>query len=97
MKPKSFKPTPRTRGSKWMKIRERELSDSPICAICYSKGIITLGKQVDHKLPLFKGGTDDPDNLQVLCEPCHTTKTVEERGGKQFTPVGIDGYPLGFK
>jgi 5-methylcytosine-specific restriction protein A len=97
MKTNNSKPTPRTRGSKWMSIRDRELSASPLCAICYSKGIVTPGKQVDHKTPLFKGGTDDPANLQVLCEPCHMTKTIQERGGKQSAPIGIDGYPLGFK
>ena len=29
---------------------------------------------VDHKLPLSKGGTDHPDNLQLLCSGCNRSK-----------------------
>lgn len=30
--------------------------------------------EVDHKLPLSKGGTDHPDNLQLLCSHCNRSK-----------------------
>lgn len=30
--------------------------------------------QVDHKIPLNWGGTNDPDNLQPLCEECNRGK-----------------------
>lgn len=33
---------------------------------------------VDHILALERGGTDDDDNLQLLCEGCHTLKTGED-------------------
>lgn len=29
---------------------------------------------VDHKVPLSKGGTNDPDNLQPLCKRCNSSK-----------------------
>lgn len=35
--------------------------------------------EVDHKLALYKGGTNDPSNLVGLCPGCHRKKTVEER------------------
>jgi predicted HNH restriction endonuclease len=35
--------------------------------------------EVDHKLALFKGGTNDQSNLVALCPNCHRKKTVEER------------------
>ena len=40
---------------------------------------ITPGKrwEVDHITPVALGGTDDPANLQVLCAPCHGTKTAK--------------------
>ncbi|MHB2170243.1 HNH endonuclease [Alsobacter sp. R-9] len=30
---------------------------------------------VDHVIPLALGGRDTPDNMQVLCVPCHSGKT----------------------
>jgi len=35
--------------------------------------------EVDHKLALFKGGSNAPENLVALCPHCHRKKTVEER------------------
>ena len=38
--------------------------------VCYGPAA-----HVDHIQPLEEGGTDDPGNLQVLCESCHGVKT----------------------
>jgi predicted HNH restriction endonuclease len=35
--------------------------------------------EVDHVIPLYKGGTNDESNLVGLCPHCHRTKTVDER------------------
>ena len=45
------------------------------CAACSQK--IDAGKawDIDHILPLALGGTNAPDNLQILCRPCHRSKT----------------------
>ena len=31
---------------------------------------------LDHKIPLSKGGTDDPENLQALCFKCNSIKSA---------------------
>lgn len=46
----------------------------------YCKDTLTLqgkGKfHVDHRMPLFLGGTNSPDNLQLLCPTCNRTKSA---------------------
>lgn len=40
--------------------------------------------QVDHILPVSRGGTNDVDNLQMLCQPCNSSKrdkTMDEWNG----------------
>ena len=46
-----------------------------LCAACSQK--IEAGKawDIDHILPLALGGTNEPNNLQILCRPCHGAKT----------------------
>jgi 5-methylcytosine-specific restriction endonuclease McrA len=45
------------------------------CAMCGRSPLEDGVKlQVDHKIPLEWGGTDDPDNLQPLCEECNRGK-----------------------
>jgi hypothetical protein len=34
--------------------------------------------EVDHIIPLYKGGTNDLHNLQALCRNCHGKKTIED-------------------
>ena len=34
--------------------------------------------QVDHIIPVARGGTDDSDNLQAVCRSCHASKTASE-------------------
>ena len=47
------------------------------CAACTQK--IEAGKSwdIDHILPLAMGGTNAPENLQILCRSCHRSKTTQ--------------------
>lgn len=73
--------TPRQRGRPWQRRRDRQLQQQPLCASCARRGITTLAREVDHKVPLHRGGKDDETNMQSLCIPCHKAKTAAERGG----------------
>lgn len=60
-----------------------KLRDKYVCQGC---GLITSARflQVDHRIPLSQGGTEDDDNLQSLCiigedGGCHGLKNIKER------------------
>lgn len=42
------------------------------CAACVND--IATGYHVDHVMPLVLGGSNWPDNLQLLCAPCNLSK-----------------------
>jgi 5-methylcytosine-specific restriction protein A len=49
-----------------------------MCAECYRNGFVRFGDELDHIAPLWKGGSNDPINLQWLCVSCHSDKTARE-------------------
>ena len=55
--------------------RKAIMDECPTCVICDKN----KGSQIDHILPLSLGGTNEPDNLQVLCKECHFEKTRAEQ------------------
>lgn len=66
-------------GSEWEKTRKRILArDKGLCQPCLRAGRVSIARQVDHVTPKSEGGTDDDDNLQAICKPCHQVKTAEE-------------------
>lgn len=66
-------------GAQWDRDRKRILErDAGLCQICLGNGQVTLATQVDHIIPKCDGGTDDADNLQAICKPCHQAKTAAE-------------------
>lgn len=66
-------------GAEWRKVRKFVIDrDQGLCQNCLLTGKYTPGKEVDHIIPKSEGGTDSPDNLQLLCIPCHRKKTAEE-------------------
>ena len=44
--------------------------DSGMCQIG-ELGCLGDGAEIDHIVPWSEGGTHDPDNLRVVCRPCH--------------------------
>lgn len=46
------------------------------CNICGET--LSASCQVDHIIPLYQGGSNDRDNLQGVCSPCHDAKTTQD-------------------
>ena len=64
-------------GAAWRKLRIMILARDPICVRCGRMPSVV----VDHLKPKARGGDDSPDNLQGLCDSCHTKKTASDRWG----------------
>ncbi len=84
-RPDTARPSAAARGycsRGWKLARaERLLLDHYQCQAC---GVVIAGGRglhVDHVVPKAEGGTDLVANLQTLCRPCHSRKTVAEQGG----------------
>lgn len=88
--------------SRWVKLRKVIIArDCGLCQPCLRKGRPTPYHAVDHIKPKSMGGTDDPANLECICEACHDAKTNKERDeaqqeldrqGKRY--VDEDGWPV---
>src|SRR3989304_7745274 len=70
----------RIRGYRLQKIREEHFGEKPLCIMCEAEGRVTIATELDHIVPLYKGGNDEPENRQGLCSACHEVKTRRDMG-----------------
>jgi 5-methylcytosine-specific restriction protein A len=70
--------------AQWKRHRIVQLSGHPLCASCFSRGIITPATEVDHVFPWRQIGSHSfyRNLFQSLCHDCHSHKTQEERKGR---------------
>lgn len=81
----------------WRYIRLAKLGATPMCEHCGG-----VANQVDHIVPIEDGGLPfDMDNLQSLCQRCHSAKTAmadggfgNRRGKWRVRGCRLDGTPL---
>ena len=45
----------------------------------YCNNLLDASYEVDHKIPLYKNGSNDISNLQALCRNCHGKKTIYDK------------------
>lgn len=75
-------PSRRGYGRRWQKVQAEHLRIEPHCRRCAEYGRIIEARQVDHIIPLARGGAHyDHANLQSLCDSCHSRKIATEDGG----------------
>lgn len=80
--------TPRLRGRAAVDRRARWLKLHPMCVDCSAMkpARCTVAMEVDHEVPLWKGGADIEANFASRCVPHHAAKTAreaKERGNAQ--------------
>lgn len=79
-------------GWQWSKLRASILArDRGMCMPCRRAGRVKAATAVDHIRPIAEGGTDEPTNLEAICDRCHDFKTH-----RRTLPKGCDsrGNPL---
>ena len=54
--------------------KAKDKNGNYVCARCGLKAKSRIPFQVDHYLPLNKGGKSIPENLQILCRKCNAKK-----------------------
>lgn len=87
----------RLTGRRLQAARLRIWSNDPHCAMCRKLVEYPSGFELDHRVPLFKGGGNEDGNLQVLCvgvNGCHAKKTADDQGYRFKPLIGLDGYPV---
>lgn len=68
-------------GRAWKRIRDKYVSEHPLCEMCLKLGKITPTVEVHHILPINEGGDHKRSNLMALCKECHN-KIHIERGDR---------------
>lgn len=65
----------------WDSTRQRVYErDSGQCTRC--RGIVTMATcHIDHIIPLSRGGTNELQNLRVLCRRCHVLRADGKHRG----------------
>lgn len=73
--------TQRVRGHALIRERRRMMQQNPLC-VGFPEGVHGVvavpWTERDHKIPLWRGGEDTPENSQGLCRDCHVRKSAEE-------------------
>lgn len=77
----------RLTGRKLQERRKRYFREHPLCVHCQAEGLVRRATELDHIIPLFKGGADDESNVQGLCVEHHLAKTRKDMG---FRDGGAD-------
>jgi 5-methylcytosine-specific restriction protein A len=72
--------TARGYGTGWQRLAAQIIVAHPYCAQCGHTGSQANPLTVDHIVPKAKGGTDDADNLRVLCRLHNSGRPRQGRG-----------------
>jgi 5-methylcytosine-specific restriction protein A len=85
-------------SARWKAVRAQKLRRNPLCEVCTRIGHVVAATEVDHHVPLARGGAElDLANLTAMCASCHGAKTRAEEAGADRAPIKgacVHGWPL---
>lgn len=79
--------TTRITGNSLYAIRRKHFQRNPLCVACAAESRVSLATELDHIVPLWKGGHEADHNRQGLCHEHHAAKTAEE--AKERASLGL--------
>lgn len=85
------------RTSLWRQLRQRQLTEEPLCRFCLEQETVEPATVVDHIIP-HKGNEAlffDAENLSSLCKHCHDSIKQRMELGQTVVTFGADGWPRG--
>ena len=70
---------------------KRSVGVGAVCERCSFVAVHPMQIQVDHIIPRSLGGSNDPDNLQMICANCHAYKSAVEDPAmaREFRRIGF--------
>jgi 5-methylcytosine-specific restriction protein A len=68
----------RITGRRRQEIRRQHFAEHPLCVHCEAQGRVAIATELDHIVPLHKGGQEADSNRQGLCHDCHLAKTAKD-------------------
>lgn len=89
-------PSRRGYGRDWQRLRKAFLAANPLCRYCTERGFVTAATVVDHIETIADAPHRrlDWQNLQSLCDHCHSSDKQAEDRGTQRVRIGVDGWPV---
>ena len=81
---------------RWVKVRRTVLQRDGYSCQLRLRGCTQYATQIDHKLSVMQGGTDDFDNLQAACKWCNLMKGAGFLDGERSldaSPGEISAHP----
>ena len=72
----------------WRVIRKAVLNAEPRCRLCGAPAT-----EVDHILPVSRGGTDDRSNLRAVCRTCNLRRNAQLTRLTRLPPRLRQGEP----
>ena len=82
--------------ARWKRIREYQLSISPLCQWCLESETVTVATEVHHSDGGHKGNLDKFWHGPFIstCKPCHSSRGQLEDHGKTVVSYDANGWPI---
>lgn len=82
--------------ARWAKLRERQLSEHPLCQWCLEREIVEVATEVHHTDGGHKGDVNKfwSGPFISTCKSCHSSRGQREDLGQKIVTFDASGWPV---